>query len=45
MSIAIDWEEGYSRIFRYKGGDAAHGPLPPGSMARARADAAASTTR
>ncbi|HVQ05606.1 MAG TPA: ABC transporter substrate-binding protein [Burkholderiaceae bacterium] len=30
ISIAIDWEEGYGRIFRYKGGDAAHGPLPPG---------------
>jgi ABC-type transport system substrate-binding protein len=30
VSIAIDWEEGYGRIFRYKGGDAAHGPLPPG---------------
>ena len=30
ISIAIDWEEGYSRIFRYKGGDAAHSPLPPG---------------
>jgi ABC-type transport system substrate-binding protein len=30
VSIAIDWEEGYGRIFRYKGGDAAHGPVPPG---------------
>ncbi|HSB21815.1 MAG TPA: ABC transporter substrate-binding protein, partial [Burkholderiaceae bacterium] len=30
ISIAIDWEEGYGRIFRYKGGDAAHGPIPPG---------------
>ncbi len=30
ISIAIDWEEGYGRIFRYKGGDAAMGPLPPG---------------
>jgi ABC-type transport system substrate-binding protein len=30
VSIAIDWEEGYGRIFRYKGGDAAHGPIPPG---------------
>lgn len=30
LSIAIDWEEGYGRIFRNKGGDAAHGPIPPG---------------
>jgi ABC-type transport system substrate-binding protein len=30
LSIAIDWEEGYGRIFKYKGGEAAHGPLPPG---------------
>ncbi|MFG6466086.1 ABC transporter substrate-binding protein [Roseateles sp. BYS87W] len=30
ISIAIDWEEGYGRIFRAKGGDAAHGPIPPG---------------
>ncbi len=30
IAIAIDWEEGYSRIFKYKGGDAAHGVLPPG---------------
>ena len=30
ISIAIDWEEGYGRIFRYKGGEAAHSPLPPG---------------
>jgi len=30
ISIAIDWEEGYSRIFKYKGGDAAQGPIPPG---------------
>lgn len=30
LSIAIDWEEGYGRIFRHKGGDAAHGPVPPG---------------
>lgn len=30
LSIAIDWEEGYGRIFRNKGGDAAHGPVPPG---------------
>ena len=30
ISIAIDWEEGYGRIFRNKGGDAAHGPVPPG---------------
>ncbi|PZP36605.1 MAG: peptide ABC transporter substrate-binding protein [Roseateles depolymerans] len=30
ISIAIDWEEGYGRIFRDKGGDTAHGPIPPG---------------
>ncbi|RZJ10872.1 MAG: peptide ABC transporter substrate-binding protein [Rubrivivax sp.] len=30
ISIAIDWEEGYGRIFRDKGGDAAHGIIPPG---------------
>ena len=30
IAIAIDWEEGYGRIFKYKGGDAAHSPLPPG---------------
>jgi ABC-type transport system substrate-binding protein len=30
ISIAIDWEEGYGRIFLQKGGNAAHGPLPPG---------------
>ena len=30
ISIAIDWEEGYGRIFQNKGGVAAHGPLPPG---------------
>jgi len=30
LSIAIDWEEGYQRIFRSRGGDAAHGPIPPG---------------
>jgi ABC-type transport system substrate-binding protein len=30
LSIAIDWEEGYGRIFRSKGGEAAQGPLPPG---------------
>ncbi|QPF73266.1 ABC transporter substrate-binding protein [Roseateles sp. DAIF2] len=30
LSIAIDWEEGYGRIFRAKGGVAAHGPVPPG---------------
>jgi len=30
ISIAIDWEEGYGRIFKYKGGVAAHGPVPPG---------------
>ncbi|MDC8783863.1 ABC transporter substrate-binding protein [Roseateles koreensis] len=30
LSIAIDWEEGYGRIFRSRGGVAAHGPIPPG---------------
>ena len=30
ISIAIDWEEGYGRIFKHKGGVAAHGPVPPG---------------
>ncbi len=30
LSIAIDWEEGYGRIFRTKGGEAAEGPVPPG---------------
>jgi ABC-type transport system substrate-binding protein len=30
ISIAIDWEEGYGRIFRAKGGEAAHSVVPPG---------------
>ncbi len=30
ISIAVDWEEGYGRIFQNKGGVAAQGPLPPG---------------
>jgi ABC-type transport system substrate-binding protein len=30
LSIAVDWEEGYGRVFRDKGGVAAHGPVPPG---------------
>ncbi len=30
ISIVLDWEEGYGRIFKYKGGVAAHGPVPPG---------------
>lgn len=30
LSIAIDWEEGYGRIFRNRGGVAGHGPVPPG---------------
>lgn len=30
LSIAIDWEEGYGRIFLNKAGEAAHGPLPAG---------------
>ena len=32
LSIAVDWEEGYGRIFRAKGGDAAHGPVPLGAF-------------
>jgi ABC-type transport system substrate-binding protein len=30
ISIAIDWEEGYGRIFVNKAGEAAHSPLPAG---------------
>ena len=30
ISIAIDWEEGYGRVFLNKAGEAAHGPLPAG---------------
>jgi ABC-type transport system substrate-binding protein len=30
ISIAIDWEEGYGRIFLQKGGTTAQSPLPPG---------------
>ncbi len=30
LSIAIDWEEGYGRIFKNRGGVAAFGPVPPG---------------
>ena len=30
IAIVIDYEEGYSRIFKYKGGVAAHSPLSPG---------------
>lgn len=30
LSIAIDYEEGYQRIFVNKAGEAAHGPLPAG---------------
>lgn len=30
LSIAIDWEEGYGRIFRSKGGVAAESVVPPG---------------
>jgi ABC-type transport system substrate-binding protein len=30
IAIAIDWEEGYGRIFKSKGGVAAYGPVPPG---------------
>ena len=30
IAIAIDYEEGYGRIFKHKGGEAAHSPVPPG---------------
>jgi len=30
LSIAMDWEEGYGRIFLNKAGEAAHGPIPAG---------------
>ena len=30
LAIAVDWEEGYGRIFKHKGGVAAHSPVPPG---------------
>jgi ABC-type transport system substrate-binding protein len=30
LSIAIDWEEGYGRVFTQKAGEVAHGPLPAG---------------
>lgn len=30
IAIAVDYEEGYGRIFKHKGGEAAHGPVPPG---------------
>lgn len=30
ISIAIDWEEGYGRVFKTKAGETAHGPLPAG---------------
>lgn len=30
LSIAIDWEEGYGRVFAQKAGEAAMGPLPGG---------------
>ena len=30
LSIAIDWEEGYGRVFTQKAGEAAMGPLPAG---------------
>jgi ABC-type transport system substrate-binding protein len=32
LSIAINWEEGYGQIFKYVGGIAAHGPVPPGAF-------------
>lgn len=30
LSIAIDWEEGYGKVFMQKAGEAAHSPLPAG---------------
>ena len=30
LAIVIDYEEGYGRIFKHKGGVAGHSPLPPG---------------
>lgn len=30
ISIAVDWEEGYGRVFMNKAGEAAHSPLPAG---------------
>ena len=30
IAIVVDYEEGYGRIFKYKGGVAAHSPLAPG---------------
>ena len=30
IAIVVDYEEGYGRIFKHKGGVAAHSPLPPG---------------
>ena len=32
LSIAIDWEEGYGRIFDGQAGEAAHSPVPPGTF-------------
>ena len=32
LSIAIDWEEGYGRVFTQKAGEAAMGPLPGGTF-------------
>jgi ABC-type transport system substrate-binding protein len=36
IAIAIDWEEGYGRIFKHKGGVAAHGPAAAGAVRLAR---------
>ncbi|MBC7727456.1 MAG: ABC transporter substrate-binding protein [Microbacteriaceae bacterium] len=30
IAIVVDYEEGYGRIFKHKGGVAAHSPIPPG---------------
>ena len=32
LSIAIDWEEGYGRVFTQKAGETAMGPLPGGTV-------------
>ena len=32
LSIAIDWEEGYGRVFTQKAGEVAMGPLPGGTF-------------
>ena len=39
LSIAIDWEEGYGKIFRYVGGLVAHSPVPNGVFGSREAQA------